>query len=295
MAVPSTQSMTRAERGARPGPSVDRRLRGVPDLRPWENPTLWLFVGFAGLIAAGTAGYLSGSLPAWATVAFHTVAFYLGFTVLHESVHRLVHKRRFLNDILGWPTAVVFTITQTTFRAVHLQHHAQTNDPDLDPDFAVGQGPWWQRPARVLSPLWEYRTKFYGDRLWRNRAELAAQLATEVVLVVGVTLSIATGHGVEMAVLWLAPALLSVAFLAYTFDYLPHRPYDSRQRFLDTRAYGGRVLNVILLGQNYHLVHHAWNTIAWFRYQRVFAAARPELEAMGARVDTGAYRRPLGA
>jgi beta-carotene hydroxylase len=54
---------------------------------------------------------------------------------------------------------------------------------------------------------------------------------------------------------------------------------------MDTRAYGGRVLNVVLLGQSYHLVHHAWNTIAWFRYQRAFADARDELAAMGARVS----------
>ncbi len=38
-----------------------------------------------------------------------------------------------------------------------------------------------------------------------------------------------------------------------------------------------------LLGQNYHLLRHVWNTIAWFRYQRAFDAARAELEAMGAR------------
>jgi fatty acid desaturase len=171
----------------------------------------------AGLVVGGTAGYLSGSLPAWATVAAHSLAFYLGFTVLHESVHRLVHRNRFLNDVLDWPTALVFTVTQTTFRAVHLMHHSQTNDPDQDPDFFVGQGPWWQRP------------------------------------------------------------------------------YDSRERFLDTRAYGGRVLNVVLLGQNYHLVHHAWNTIAWFRYQRAFDAARAELEAIGARLGAGDHRRPLPA
>jgi beta-carotene hydroxylase len=257
MATAPTRSLPRREPAVREAPNVDRALRGVPTIAPWRNPTLWLFVLDAGLVVGGTAGYLSGSLPAWATVAAHSLAFYLGFTVLHESVHRLVHRNRFLNDVLGWPTALVFTVTQTTFRAVHLMHHSQTNDPDQDPDFFVGQGPWWQRPFRVLSPLWEYRTKYYGNRLWRARCA-------------------------------------SVAFLAYTY-YLPHRPYDSRERFLDTRAYGGRVLNVVLLGQNYHLVHHAWNTIAWFRYQRAFDAARAELEAIGARLGAADHRRPLPA
>jgi beta-carotene hydroxylase len=124
----------------------------------------------------------------------------------------------------------------------------------------------------------------------RSALDKVMELVAFVVLIAA---CVATGHAGDMLVVWTAPALLSVAFLAYTFDYLPHRPYDSRERFMDTRAYGGRVLNVVLLGQNYHLVHHAWNTIAWFRYQRAFDAARDELEAMGARVGTGDYRRRL--
>jgi beta-carotene hydroxylase len=265
-------------------PRVARELRGVPDLAPWRNPTLGLFVADVALLVAGTAGYVRGTVPAGVTIALHTLAFYLGFTVLHESVHRLVHKNRVLNDILGWPTAMVFTVTQTTFRAVHLMHHSKTNDPEQDPDFAVGQGPWWQRPARVLSPLWEYRVKYYRNRLWRERWELAVQLAFDAALIGVIALCAATGHFGDLLVLWLAPALISVAFLAYTFDYLPHKPYDSRERFLDTRAYPSRVLNVVLLGQNYHLIHHAWNTIVWYRYQQAFEDAAPEMKALGARI-----------
>ena len=87
--------------------------------------------------------------------------------------------------------------------------------------------------------------------------------------------------------------MLALGFLAYAFDKVPHQPYDNQQRFFDTRAYPSRVLNLLLLGQNYHLVHHAWVTIVWYRYQRVFAGARPELEALGARIDWGDHRRPL--
>jgi beta-carotene hydroxylase len=280
------------ERG---GPRVDRALRGVPRLPPWKNPTLWLFVLAAALIAGAATGYRQGSVPAVVTVVVIAAGIYLGFTVLHESVHRLVHKNRFLNDILGWPAGLVLTMPQTTFRAVHLMHHAQTNDPDLDPDFFVGQGPWWQFPVRMLSPLWEYRIKYFKGRWWRNRWELAAELATEALIVALVAGSVATGHFGDLFVLWLAPAMLALAFLAYAFDKVPHKPYDSRERFLDTRAYPSRVLNLLLLGQNYHIIHHAWVTIAWFRYQRVFAAVGGELEAMGARVNRGDHKRPLAA
>jgi beta-carotene hydroxylase len=144
-----------------------------------------------------------------------------------------------------------------------------------------------------VSPLWEYRVHYYGRRGWKNRAELAAQLGLDVVIVAGVAGAAATGSLGDLAVLWIVPALLAVAFLGFAFDYLPHRPQDSTERYLDTRAYPSPVLNVVLLGQNYHLVHHAWVTVPWFRYQEVFEAARPDLDAVGARTTRGAHRRPL--
>jgi len=93
-----------------------------------------------------------------------------------------------------------------------------------------------------------------------------------------------TGNFALLATVWLGPALIAIVFLALTFDFLPHYPYDSRERFFDTRIYPGRLLNALLLGQNYHLIHHLWTTIPWYRYQRAFRAVRPELEARGSRI-----------
>jgi len=59
-----------------------------------------------------------------------------------------------------------------------------------------------------------------------------------------------TGTLGAVAVLWIVPALLAVGLLGFAFDYLPHRPQDSTQRYLDTRVYPSAVLNVVLLGQN---------------------------------------------
>ena len=271
---------------ARVVPAPDPGLRGAPKTAAWWNPTLWLLALDAGLLVAGTAGYLSGRWPAWATVAAHTLAIYLGFTVLHESVHRLAHPNRFVNDAVGWITGLPLTVTQPTFRFVHLAHHSKTNQAGDDPDLAVGQGPWWWRPVTFLSPLWEYRFHYYRRRGWKSPTELAAQLVLDAAIMALVIGAAVTGTLGAVAVIWIAPALLAVSFLAFAFDYLPHRPYDSTERYLDTRAYPSPVLNVVLLGQNYHLVHHAWVTVPWFRYQAAFRAARADLEA---------HRSPLPA
>ena len=274
-----------------PAPAAE--LRGAPRMAAWRNPTFWVLGLDAGLVAAGTYGYLAGGWPPGATVVLHALAIYLGFTVLHESVHRLAHRSRRLNDAVGWVTALPLTVTQPTFRIVHLAHHAKTNQPGDDPDFVVGRGPWWCRPVSFISPLWEYRVYYYGRRAWKNRAELAAQVGLDAVVVAVVAGGAITGTLGAVAVLWIFPALLAVGFLGFAFDYLPHRPQDSTQRYLDTRVYPSPVLNVVLLGQNYHLVHHAWVTVPWFCYQPVFEAVRDDLEAVGARTRRGAWRQPL--
>lgn len=274
-----------------PAPAAE--LRGAPRMAAWRNPTFWVLGFVVALLATGTCGYVAGGWPAWVTVVLHAVAIYAGFTVLHESVHRLAHRNRLVNDVLGWVTGLPLTVTQPTFLIVHLAHHAKTNQPGDDPDFVVGRGPWWYRPVSFVSPLWEYRLYYYRRRAWKNRAELAAQVALDVAVVAVVAGAALTGSLEAVAVLWIVPALLAVGLLGFAFDYLPHRPQDSTERYLDTRAYPSAVLNVVLLGQNYHLVHHAWVTVPWYCYEPVFEAVRGDLEAVGARTRRGAWRQPL--
>lgn len=148
----------------------------------------------------------------------------------------------------------------------------------------VAHAPMWLLPVWVLGIVVEYRRHYYGRKLWRNRGELAEVLAVETLLALVVVTALATGHFAALAVVWIVPMLLAVACLAMAFDYLPHYPDDSRERYLDTRIYPGRLAYVVLLGQNYHLIHHLWTTIPWYRYRSVFEGIRPELEERGARI-----------
>jgi hypothetical protein len=51
----------------------------------------------------------------------------------------------------------------------------------------------------------------------------------------------ASGTLQPLFVVWLGPAL--IAFLVLAFDFLPHWPYDTAERWFDTRIYPGRFLN----------------------------------------------------
>jgi len=238
-----------------------------------------------GALILATAGYLSDRLPAAATIAINAVAIYLLFTVMHDSMHRTAHESRFMNDLLGRLSALPLTATMPLFRAVHYEHHSHTNDPERDPDLIVSRRPRWALPLWCFAILIEYRRQYFGRRLWRDRSDLVEAIAMECVLIGVLVAAVVTGNFATLATVWLGPALIAVLFLAMSFDFLPHYPYDSQERYHDTRIYPGRVLNALLLGQNYHLIHHLWTTIPWYRYQRVFGEIEDQLIERGARIE----------
>lgn len=271
-------------RMASPRIRVAREWIGAPS-GTLKNPTFWLFVVAMGALASGVAGYLFGQLPAAVTIAINATAIYLLFTVMHDSMHRTAHESRLINDLLGRLSALPLTVTMPLFRAVHYEHHSHTNDPERDPDLIVNRGPRWALPFWCLAIVVEYRRHYFGRRMWRDRSDLIEAIAMECLLLGAIVVAAATGTFGTIAIVWLGPALIAVAVLALCFDFLPHYPYNSRERYLDTRIYPGRVLNALLLGQNYHLVHHLWTTIPWYRYQRVFGEIEHELVGRGARIE----------
>ncbi len=263
---------------------VNRAWLGAPDSAFLGNPTVWLFVAAGTTLSLTAIGHLRGVLSVIPTVALNTVAIYVLFTVMHDSMHRTAHRSRFVNAALGRISAFILTVGMPLFRAVHYEHHSHTNDPERDPDLVVARRPRWLLPLWCLGIVVEYRVHFYGRALWRDKRELAEAIVMELVLAGSILAALWTGTFAVVATLWLGPALLAVLLLAFSFDFLPHYPYDSRTRFHDTRIYPGRLLNALLLGQNYHLIHHLWTTIPWYRYQRAFRAVQPELEARGSRI-----------
>ena len=251
-----------------------------------RNPTAWLLALVVALAAGGVALHVRGVVPLWAATITSTLAAYLAFTVAHEAVHGVAHANKTVNGLFGRVASILLLSPYRAFRAIHLEHHSHTNDPDRDPDFGVSRRP------RALLPLWclgivvEYRRHFYGRPLWHAKGELAEVIVNEIVLVALLAAGLAFPASRPIVIgLWVVPALLAVVLLAFAFDFLPHWPYADRGRFLDTRAYPGRAHEVLLLAQNYHLVHHLWTTIPFYRYRRAFDAVRPELERRGCRIE----------
>jgi len=271
---------------------TEKKTDTIPVQREWvgapegtlANPTVWLLVVTLTIFGVSSAAHLTGHLGTLPTIVLNAIAIYLGFTVMHESMHGVGHANRNVNRWLGRVGGLLLTISLPMFRGVHYEHHSHTNDTERDPDLFVASSPKWILPLWCLGIVFAYRRHFYGRKLQRSNSDLREALLVEGILLATVAVAIATGHVGTLFTVWFGPALLAVIFLAIAFDYLPHYPYDSAERYFDTRVYPGKLGNAILLGQNYHLIHHLWTTIPWYRYASVFEEIRPELERRGVRI-----------
>ena len=259
-------------------------LRGVPDRTVWFNPTLYVALFALGGWSLGWVGYVTHAIPTWASVASNAIADYLGFTVLHESVHRANSRNRRLNDALGWLPAAMLAFTFPVFRLSHLNHHAHTNDPLRDPDHWVSRQPRFLLPLWLVSTVANYRALTMRHR-WGTARQRLGQIVFDLGLVGGTILLALTGHGMAAVVLYWAPWLVGGMFLVYAFDYLPHYPFTSTERYENTRIQTGRLRHFLLLGQNYHLIHHLWVSVPWFSYREVFNDLEIQLRAHGARIE----------
>jgi fatty acid desaturase len=254
---------------------IDRRWIGAPE-RAW-NPTTSLFALAVGGFGVGAAAMLAGVLPAVPGVLWLAVCMYLSFTVLHDAMHGTAHRSKAVGNAMGRICGLLLMAPLPLFRGVHHAHHGHTNDPDRDPDLVVAAGPAWLRPLALASTLFAYRWHFYRQRLWRDPASLREAVAMDVALFGFLVWAFVWGPAAWVLLLWIAPLMLAAFWLAFAFDYLPHYPHSQQGRYYDTRVYPGRLANLLFLGQNYHLIHHLWTTIPWYRYQAVFESIEPEL------------------
>ena len=255
-------------------------------------PTLLLAGGV--LLGEGVlwAALVAGVLPLWVGAIIATGLAYVAFTPMHDASHGAISGGRrwaWVDTAVGHTMAALFLAPFAVFRTLHLRHHGATNHPERDPDHWVaanGSGlvhgvSVALRCATILP--WYYRTLLVGawggDRAFRRAlpggiAALGAMAAVAAALV-------ALGLGTELVALWLLPGLVASGMLAFAFDWLPHHPHGIQKRYQDTRAIDIPGLGLLLLGQNFHNIHHLYPKVPFYRYATLFRELEPELEAKG--------------
>lgn len=290
-ALPTTPTASPAPSSAT-RPAGDRaRLIALMNNPAVSWPTLALALAAFGGWLTVLAAAVAGAIPAPLAVALLTLAGYLTFTPMHDASHGSIARARWLNELTGRLAGLPLMAPFRAFRFAHLEHHRNTNDPARDPDMWSGGRFRLTLPLRWMTQDLHYYAFYFRQLATRPRDERAETVIALLALWGTAALAAASGHGREVLLFVVLPSRLAIGLLACSFDWLPHAPHETRgsdDRFRATlnvrwsSERPGRFLTPLLLSQNYHLVHHLFPGVPFYRYGAVWAARETELLARGA-------------
>jgi len=247
------------------------------------NPTLLMFLSAIALLVISNCGYWLGDWPDWCCFCMNVLAIHMAGTVIHDACHNAAHRNRLVNALMGHGSALMLGFAFPVFTRVHLQHHANVNDPENDPDHYVSTGgPLWLICVRFLY----HEVFFFKRRLWR-KYELLEWFLSRLVVISIVYTSCQYDFLGYILNFWFIPTAVVGLALGLFFDYLPHRPFQERDRWKNARVYPNPILNILIGGQNYHLIHHLWPSIPWYNYQPAYYATKPLLDEKGCEQSLG--------
>ncbi len=139
MTTPSSDVTVEAQLAGTERDIVNRYVGGVG----W--PTVLLTVGLTAAAAVNVTLVVRGTVPTVVGVLINSLIFYAFYTVHHDATHKAISGRSarwgWLDPACGSVAAVALQLDFRGYAAVHLRHHAHTNQSG-DPDVVL-KGPFW--------------------------------------------------------------------------------------------------------------------------------------------------------
>jgi len=269
----------------------------VPDIA-WG--TLLLFIGII-LAYVLVISYTAGGQISYpiATLICSYLAF-ASFTVMHDAGHGSIFKMgstlKPIESLVGWIASIpMIIVPYRIFQKTHDRHHAFTNDPERDPDYISEQKTWFGLLCNLYyTPIKYHIMSLTSLRQIKVISDTYPSSIAYIIVVYGSLIALSlNGYLLEVVCFALIPVVIALFFLVMFFDYVPHHPHKSLGRYQNTRIFEGRIFNILLLGQNFHLIHHLYPRLPWYKYQGVYIDILPELERNGAPIETiGSGKRP---
>lgn len=255
-------------------------------------PTFFLFLMAFIFFITSTGLAMHHTIPVFIAFIINAMMQFIMFTVLHDASHRSFSQMNWLNESVG--TVALFLLTPLAsikvFRFIHMQHHRFTNESiEKDPDYWAAKGPKWLLPVRWMFLDFHYLYWYLGHWNNRPRKERFELIGTLFAAVMLLTVLGINGYGYWAIVLWLLSGRLGSSILVMAFDFLPHYPHDVTAKDNEFRATNLKptlswLMTPVLLSQNYHLIHHLYPRIPFYKYAWVWRSARDPLLLSGTRL-----------
>lgn len=279
---------------------ADREAQKI--VRHYQGMVAWPSVALAfGIIAAFAIVCTLGAMrviPLWMGLVLNTLLLYAIQTPLHEACHGNIAGREsrwiWLNHLVGFLCGALLLHEYKAFRHMHLMHHRDTNDPEMDPDNWVDVKHPLAVLFRCLTIVAYYHYFFFKKIALRPDGPGNFNVTAHVIAAYWGLYSIAFwliafGYWREVLALWLVPHWLGSALIIFFFAWLTHQPHVAKERYRDTNVFWVKGPLATLadwgyLFQNFHLIHHLFPRIPFYKYREAFNELEPTLRRQGSRI-----------
>jgi omega-6 fatty acid desaturase (delta-12 desaturase) len=244
---------------------------------------------------------LPGFVPHAAASCLIPIVAFNQFAVLHECGHGSASKYSWLNAIVGHVASTFCMIPYYPWKFIHQKHHSFTGNIDKDPvlhslrAWKIGRVPWLVRAAWwswiPLAALLQHVVYLrYPYVMWKA-GEPHAKLWRTLVSVLWLPCS-----WVLLSRLWpdlitfrnLAPGIV-LYFVAEELVNMPHHvsretvetklPIWEQYRATRSCYYPPGISELLVLNFNFHIEHHLFPSLPWYRLRQARSLVRDVLAA----------------
>lgn len=231
----------------------------------------------------------TGVMPMWLGCIIATVIMCGCYLPTHEAQHGNIGRPnsslRWLNELVGHVSVFPRVFPYRLHRAIHLKHHAHSNDPVRDPDMYMKADTIWGAAKNAWLSKQPGHSGALTDNVLADNPN-KDQLMIEAILVTRLALLLAavlawSGFALEVLMLWWIPRQIAGIYTPVTLSWAPHHPMTETGRYRDTRGWKSPVGTILTLGMEYHLVHHLFPAIPLNKTPAAYRKLKPLLEAEG--------------
>lgn len=226
---------------------------------------------------------INGHMSLWLGCLINVISYYVQFTPAHDASHNAVSRIPWVNKFIFFQMMQTYLPGNSgkMLMVMHMQHHRFANE-ELDPDHGVAES---FKHAGFLWFFWDFRYLFFYFKHQEHYPDINInRIFFEMAMGYALVGTLAWHFPVETLILWFIPSRMMVWLVCFVFMYLPHVPhvYTHRQNpYQATLLREGWewLMTPLLMYQNYHLAHHLYPTIPFYRYKKAWLARQAFHEA----------------
>jgi len=278
-------------------------LRSKLSFEPRLAPTLAIVLFDAILVWGAAKVARVGAIPGtFMAACMLAIVLFNAFSILHECGHGSASRYGWINTLLGHAASTFCFIPFFPWKYIHQKHHAWTGNLAKDPvlkslrTWKDSSVPWLVRACwRCWIPLGAMLQHVvylsYPFEMWKAGEMTRTKAIRSVVSLLWLLVS--SCFAVVAALVWLGPASVVLAlilfFAAEELVNIPHHVdmpvFDQKLpiwgQYAATRScyYPVVISELCVLNFNFHIEHHLFPSLPWYRLRRARALVR---EALGA-------------